>query len=1591
MKHSKRFLSALLALLMLFSLGITAFAVDETEEDIGMSPERLQGFQADDYVRRCTGDFDADEQVRAIVLLKSRPTSENKTFLQRAGNTEKKLLAEHTLVKQRMTQSDVNYQVNYEYTALLNGMSVTMRYGDLDQVEALPGVDSVFIATHFDEPITDTHAVSAAEMTNAVWMNDAISGDGSGTTIAVLDTGITLQHEAFQVYPGMLQTPQYEKAEMLDAIASIGRGVYYSQKIPFQHDYADNDNNATDDSSGHGTHVAGIAAGFAASDEGVIKFRGSAPDAQILAMKVFSSSSTGTSSDIYYAALEDAYKLGADVINMSLGAGNGFPYDESLETETYGNIFRRLEDAGIIVCISAGNDGSMADIAQNKAGSGYVTPGYADYGVLSSPASYNGNVGVAAVDNARFPARSIRVGEQDFPYREGNGTAFADAFGGREVEYVVVPGQGDSADYDGIDVKDKVALVTRGGSTFESKVSIAAAAGASGVVVCNNADDGLISMSVTTTTIPSVFVAKDAGLALKQAAENGNATLFVDTEEHDVSSPTGWEVSYFSSWGPTNDLQIKPQIAGVGGSVSSAAFKTVDQYTIKSGTSMSSPNVAGGYAAFTEALRAENPDMSKADAAALARSRTQATARILTRHDGTPFSPRQQGAGLLDLKAAETAVLRIPSPLVELGDDPGKTGSCTVRFDAENSSDGAQTYQVQTDVLCDSLTTVDVGSEDAPDVRSYNALQTRTVTDRCTVSGPDSVTLQPGEKKTVSVTIKLSDELKQELDRDFPNGTYIEGYVRLTNDVGSAHATYLAFYGDWNAAPIIEQHDWRDLMNLPNLYEYLNQVDWEVDTDVSLGYICDAEGEPVSYAGGNPFGRDASITYDDKRIAVSTNSETAYGVALQLTPTIIRNARHVVMIVRDADTGEIYTVDDTPYCDKTIYVPEYEQWTSSVSCYFDGFADYGMDAGTYEAIPNNTRVKVELYANLFYGEDEIGAMTPEELVASGRYLQYSVPCTVDSETPQIESWSYDYVSGDVTVTVRDNQYLAGVSVIDLKQQTIAQQLFADDEPGETHTVTLHIGRQRNFVIACQDYATNEKRQRVNAIIDPTTITYSTPEGVSVEGQKSVTVSNGDQVVLPNVSGSVEGWEFSQWSSSVIEDGTDPALSQAETVGAMYKVSEDVTMHAVFRTPDGVYQPTEKLRRVVAEQPDWSGDYAIGGLNWSEYAFYLLNADGRTVEAEQQGITVTDGSILNHTPEALVFRFEKQPDGSYAIKGRSGCLAMDAKAAYGLSVSADASNAAARWKIAYFAGDSTVGTVDCVRMTNAKDPSMRIVLDTQQNRIKCIRAEDSDFGDDLLLYLFGTVERYRYSTDPQPIHNWDAGRVTKEPTTEAEGERTFTCKNDPTHTRTEPIPKLDPPAPQPSDEPASEPVKCDGGASCPSIALTDVDRSAESWYHEAVDWAFTNNVTKGTSADKFSPTAPCTRAQAVTFLWRAMGEQEPTTTTNPFKDVAADAWYYKAVLWAAEKEITNGVSADRFDPEGTCTRGQIVTFLWRAEGKVASTAAASFTDVPADAYFADAVAWAIENGITNGTSPTTFAPNDNCTRAHIVTFLYRDMK
>ena len=161
---------------------------------------------------------------------------------------------------------------------------------------------------------------------------------------------------------------------------------------------------------------------------------------------------------------------------------------------------------------------------------------------------------------------------------------------------------------------------------------------------------------------------------------------------------------------------------------------------------------------------------------------------------------------------------------------------------------------------------------------------------------------------------------------------------------------------------------------------------------------------------------------------------------------------------------------------------------------------------------------------------------------------------------------------------------------------------------------------------------------------------------------------------------------------------------------------------------------------------------------------------------------------------------------------------------------------------------------------------------------------------------------------------------------------------------------------------------------------------DAYFYEAVKWAVDKGITNGLSDTMFGPYESCTRAQIVTFLWRAAGSPEPKTASS-FTDVPANAYYAKAVAWAVENGITNGMTETTFAPDATCTRGQSVTFLYRALKGTAS-GSANFTDVKSDAFYADAINWAVANNVTNGTSNTTFSPNADCTRAEIVTFLYR---
>lgn len=196
---------------------------------------------------------------------------------------------------------------------------------------------------------------------------------------------------------------------------------------------------------------------------------------------------------------------------------------------------------------------------------------------------------------------------------------------------------------------------------------------------------------------------------------------------------------------------------------------------------------------------------------------------------------------------------------------------------------------------------------------------------------------------------------------------------------------------------------------------------------------------------------------------------------------------------------------------------------------------------------------------------------------------------------------------------------------------------------------------------------------------------------------------------------------------------------------------------------------------------------------------------------------------------------------------------------------------------------------------------------------------------------------------------------------------------------------------PSDDPwggGTGPDGDDSGLGWDPFADTFTDVKSSDYFCNAVQWAVKKGITSGTSTTTFSPNAPCTRGQAVTFLWRAAGKPEPANSGTSFGDVKSGAYYEKAVQWAVENGITSGTGNGKFSPEATCTRAQIVTFMYRAENSPAVSEGSSFSDVASTAYYKDAVQWAAENEITSGTGNGKFSPENKCVRGQIVTFLYR---
>lgn len=1561
---TKKMLSLLLALVLCLGLVVPASA--ETVSDARQSHD--VGFRSVAF-RDELSRYSPDDTVRAIVTLKSEPAVMS---LEAEAQAVAAVQSQQASVQRAMTRQGVDFEIQHSFDTLLNGFSCDVAYGDLDKIADLPNVEAVYIANSYSVPtvtrreaapqMLSSNASTGVDQLRDYFLSlDAAPYYGEGMVVAVLDTGLNTEHEAFASNDVMEKTGVITE-ETIEAAGLDVQGAYLSAKVPFAYDYADGDDDVSDN-VGHGTHVSGIVAGLTVDEDGQWTFSGVAPYAQIVSMKIFSDYDGSTTTDIYFQAMEDAYKLGVDVINLSIGAQNGFTYDQSLEG-LLGNVFEELSDAGIVLSVAGGNQFSM----DYYSAVGYTSTDYQDYGTISSPASYTGSTSVASMENSSYPAKAIAVDGKYFKYVDSCDDyehGWMDNFGGETIEYVIVEDKdeqnptesgvslGYAEDFEGLDLTDKIAVVQRGVINYTDKVANAAEAGAAGCIVLNTVSSDNMGMSIDYYGIPAIIVTVDALEVMQNAVEQ---TVTTCADDQLVPNSTAGQLSDFSNWGTTPDLTIDPVITSVGGGVYSAVIGDADSYGVYDGTSMAAPNFAGAVLLTIQHLKDCDEDASKVELAQKALAVLESTATMVEEPDGGYYSVRKQGSGMANVFDAAVAYEEsgyIADPIQELGDDPEKSGEYTFEMTLvnENLIGRDADYRLSTVLQCGDAEEVEDGY--------INTLTTKTLVEGedFTVSygSSSTVTVKNGEEAKVTVTITLTDAAKAWLDEVYDYGTYIEGYV-LAEDmdegkvIDTLHATMLAYYGDWTEGPVVESVDYADYLNAE--YEaYHDGADVEYDT---INYMDEpyytrpnmalnatfAYGEPDMpsyYVGGNLYDVNYETQYDPAHNAMSTVLATeengGYGTSshgIYVTLSQLRNLESATMTITDADDPEtVYYTQTRNYVSKCYYD---EGWYPDDVFYWDGYSEE-----LWDYVPSGTVVKVTFDGVLPWKHTPVSDL-------------WSFTLEVDYEAPWVTETVYDPDEDTLTVTACDESYLASVKLVDEYGTIQDVKVVTESVEGEDATVAFDVSwmvasGMKSVNVVAVDYATNESWAMPAPLYEldqPATITLVTPYG-----NEEYEYLTGEYFELPEGQ-EVEGYKFSCWTDYSIPE--DEAVESIDWIYPTYnagdwmEVSGDATYYTVYAKGETVEYETPKFY-VDASNTDYSGTFAIVGINTDEWEYFICEepqiwtenletVDGVT----EYGITppVIDEDDFEYNFEffsdkdSFCYEIALCDDGYYYTiqnsQGKYLALGGDYENYdYELTLvdEADYDAYTTMWDVQLggFDGNVTVRSAYDYYMVlgyNDADGVIGIWDDT-------VYVEAGDWGE-MLPSEWYYLWLYRRVTE-----EFVAEYYTTEPTVEAKPEPT--------------------PDPEPDPEPEPDP---DPAPDVPVRPILPVKPSKPS-----------------------KPTTP-----------QEPEVQVPETPQNPYTDVQESDKAYEAIMYLYENGIMEGVGNGKFDPNATLTRAMVVTILYRMDGQEDVTFAGTFSDVADGLWYSNAVEWAAKHGIVNGMGDGTFAPDGEITREQLAAILYR---
>lgn len=1073
----KRFLAILLVLAMcLTTLGVVpAMAVEPAAEesddaisarwtdknslspaDQEITPHEVEGEipSADEVdLSNDENSLKASDIVTVIVELEGEPladaaTGEIDTFVSSPAGLqlEQDLLNEQASVRaeiEALTGKTETASVNgasdltYSYTTVLNGFSMKLPYGKLDEVRSLNGVKNVWVAEQYSLPedlSADDYTISMNSSTGMVGSTEAnaMGYDGTGTIVAILDTGFMKAHEAFSVMPTNTKYSRDDIASLLQSQTLASKvtdvdSVYINEKAPYGYDYANGDTDAEAVGQAHGVHVAGTVAGNNGKD-----FFGVAPNAQLMIMKIFGDGSGSTSDDIILAGVDDSVKLGADSINMSLGSPAGFTaYGDEDDSEesglTYYGVYTRAEKAGVNVLVAAGNETSSTNY---NAHSNLTYAEYPDNAIVASPSTLSASMSVASVDNVKTTSYYMLLGEEKLAYNNAVNSATStpydilDTMDGKTLEYVMVPGLGEEADYEGLDVTGKIAVVQRGGLNFGTKAENASKAGAVACIIYDNVSGSLLNAALETYFIPTITITKVSGEKLAAAAEK--KVSFSKEYYGLVDNPIGGGVSSFSSKGPAPDLTIKPEISAPGGGIRSSVLGANNAYEVYSGTSMATPHMAGEAALLRQYIEKNYPDVKGEALGDLVNSLLMSTASPSRELDGTYYPVRRQGAGVANIanaieSGAYLSVEGSKRPKAEVGSS--KDGVYTYTATVHNMTGEAKSYTVDTTAMIETITVINGENFASNSNRDLTADEvTITYTG---LTADNKITAPANGEATFSVKIELTAAGKQAYQDNFPNGSYVEGFTFLTADEGvSLSLPVLGFYGDWNSLKVFQGTYDEGPANIT--YSVLADVNAALSGNY-VGVNSRTDAFARRWMGFGPARGGRTLVHQSSLLR---NSE-----AYQIT---VKNAKGETMW----DSGDLGAVRKTYI---TVTQTGYQATATLVQKGWNGRlpgADGSYNAGDWAP------------------EGEYTFSVRGRGVGSDVDDYQSYTFYVDNTKPELKSAElFEDENGDLklAVTVSDNKYLQFLWVIDSAQQFFyleAAEEFKDMKEGETVRVVL---------------------------------------------------------------------------------------------------------------------------------------------------------------------------------------------------------------------------------------------------------------------------------------------------------------------------------------------------------------------------------------------------------------------------------------------------------------------------------------------------------------------------------------------------------